>query len=387
MTTTFARPVTRTALLAAAVLLSSREGGAQGTGACQRRLDCFDVAAFTANVTDFRLSQAERSMHLVTITVRFQNKLSRPLALGYVKGSGIVTDDQGNRYQVSGSNAVRGIGEIASTFDPKFVLQPGESSDARFELLLQSNAILGTKYEMDLAVREIDPVAGNQFRLGKEHALHFRELGSGSAVASAGPTAAPAPAPTAAPLAPEIDQCAGKTRCYSAGPFVAEIDGISGTNVGNQQHHVLSINVRVRNVGTQPLILAYKAYSGGATDNLGNHYYWGRAGTHDMSASGIGLLASTSADPQFQLAPGESRMAKFTLTRYDAKGHELGTSWTYDLTLTSLEITPSRQVRVGRDYAVSFKEIGSTAGDQSKAAGNAAAARLIDAFRKKVTKP
>jgi hypothetical protein len=69
----------------------------------------------------------------------------------------------------------------------------------------------------------------------------------------------------------------------------------------------------VRNVSSQPIILAYKATSDGATDNLGNRYYWGTAGTYDMSVTGIGKVEGRNADPQFVLAPGESRTATFSL--------------------------------------------------------------------------
>ena len=413
--------ITRTALVAAALVsMHTTMSSAQAADPCQRRTDCVDVPRFTAIVTDFRTSQTDRGVHVITTTVRFQNKTTRPLALGYVRGSGLVTDDQGNRYEVPSSASVRGIGEIASTFDPKFVLQSGEASDARFELVFQAPAskILGTKYEIDLTVREIDPVAGNQLRLGKEHALHFRGFGANGVVASVAASAAagaagattaatsasapassagdPVPAPAsasatssaaAAPASPMPDPCIGKTRCYGAGPFVAEVDQFAASTEGNRKYHVLHINVKVRNVSTQPLILAYKAKSGAAIDNLGNRYYWGHAGTYDNSASGIGKVEGQNADPQFQLAPGEARTATFSLIRYDANGHEIGTTFTHDLTLTQLEVLPSRQIRVARDYAVSFKDLGLEVADQTKAAANAAAnaaaSRLFDALKKK----
>lgn len=401
MTMTNVRQVTATFIVAAVMAVAPGSIAAQTSAACQGRPTCAEVQSFTANVNDFRMSQGDRNTHLMTITVRFQNKTTRPLILGYVRGSGVGTDDQGNRYEVAGANSVRGIGEISSSFDPKFVLQPGEWSDARFELVYQSPAgrILGTRYEIDLTVRQIDPLAAGQFRLGREHALHFRGFGAGAAVASNGAAspasgAAPAPLPSSpaaaaanSPLPADVDQCAGKARCYGAGPFVAEVEQVTATTEGNKRYHVLHMNVRVRNVSQQPMILAYKATSGLALDNLGNRYYWGHAGGPDNSAAGIGKVEGSNADPQFQLAAGEGRTAQFTVVRFDANGREIGTSFTYDLTLTQLEVLPSRQIRVSRDYAVSFKDLGSNAADQGRAAGNAAASRLIDALRKKVGKP
>ncbi len=394
MTTTHARML----FVATAISLVGSPAGAQANP-CQRRTDCADVSTFTASVTDFRTSQQDRGTRMVTTTVRFQNKTSRPLILGYVQNSGVATDDQGNRFVVYGAAAVRGIGEISSSFDPKFVLQPGEASDARFEYVFRipnANTILGTKYDVELAVREINPVAGNQFRLGREHAIQFRGFGPGwtsggtvalqpsnDAVAQASPNSAPPPAM----LPPEVDQCAGKARCYGAGPFVAEVAQFTTSTEGNRKYHVLRTNVKVRNVSSQPIILAYKATSDGATDNLGNRYYWGTAGTYDMSVSGIGKVEGRNVDPQFVLRPGESRTATFSLVRKDANGRELGTSWTQDLTLVQLEILPSNQVRVGREYAVSFKDLASGATDAGSAAAQQAGKKLFDAVRARMGKP
>ncbi|MEO5815837.1 MAG: hypothetical protein ABIT20_11210 [Gemmatimonadaceae bacterium] len=391
MTTTHAR----TLIAATAMSLVSTVAGAQGNP-CQRRTDCADVTTFTASVTDFRTSQQDRGTRMVTTTVRFQNKTNRPLILGYVQNSGIATDDQGNRFVVYGAQAVRGIGEIANTFDPKFVLQPGEASDARFEYVFRmpnASTILGTRYDVELAVREINSVTGNQFRLGREHAIQFRGFGPGwtpgGQVASQASTESvtQASAPTPAMLPPEVDLCAGKTRCYGAGPFIAEVAQFTTSTEGNKKYHVLRTNLKVRNVSSQPIILAYKATSDGATDNLGNRYYWGTAGTYDMSVTGIGKVEGRNADPQFVLAPGESRTATFSLVRRDANGRELGTSWTQDLTLVQLEILPSNQVRVGREYAVSFKDLSANGSDAVNAAGQQAGKKLFDAVRSRLGKP
>ncbi|MEO8334754.1 MAG: hypothetical protein ABI664_07270 [bacterium] len=391
MITTHARFVSRTLLFALAT--SAPVANAQ-TNPCQRRTDCADVTTFTAVVTDFRTSQQDRGTRMVTTTVRFQNKTTRPLILGYVQNSGVATDDQGNRFVVYGAQAVRGIGEIANTFDPKFVLQPGEASDARFEYVFRipnASTILGTKYDVELAVREINPVTPTQFRLGREHAIQFRGFGPGwtpgGQVASQASTETVTQASAPAMLPPEVDLCAGKVRCYGAGPFVAEVSQFTTSIEGNRRYHVLRTNVKVRNVSSQPIILAYKATSDGATDNLGNRYYWGTAGTYDMSVSGIGKVEGRKVDPQFQLAPGESRTATFTLLSKDAANRELGTSWTQELTLVQLDMLPSNQVRVGREYAVSFKDLGPNAGDAGNAAAAQAGKKLFDALRSKLGKP
>ena len=58
------------------------------------------------------------------------------------------------------------------------------------------------------------------------------------------PSAAPALA-AAAPVAPAavpVDVCGGKAGCYSAGPFVAEVTGLSPSQAG--AYHVLDARVR-----------------------------------------------------------------------------------------------------------------------------------------------
>ncbi len=373
-------------LAAAAVIV--RPAAAQPTApgcAIERATPCTETTAFVASVVDFRTSTAGRD-RLLTITMRFRNRTARTLRLVYVQGSGVVLDDQGNRYLVVGGAAgVRGIGEAtANSFDAKFVLAPGESSDARFELAWSPERvgqIVGTTYEGDVAVREVDPLPGNQLRLGREHALHFRALGGGqlAGASPAAPSVPTAPAPQAAPVADAGDPCAGRARCYAAGPFVAEVTNVTPALAG--RHHTLRIELKIQNRTTQPLILGYKGTSGAATDNLGNRYYWGRAGTYDVSASGIGTVTGRQADPQFVLQPGQSGRASFQLIRYDVGRSEIGTSFTYDLALNELEILPSRQVRNAREFALSFP--GLTAGGASAAQAVQAGKAILDRLRGK----
>ncbi|MGH8311601.1 MAG: hypothetical protein ACRETX_17630, partial [Steroidobacteraceae bacterium] len=168
------------ALRAAALLvLFTVQGEAFAAEACAGQSYCVETRSFAAVITNFRTSK-QSTQRIVTATVRFQNKTDRPLTLGYVKTSGVAMDDEGNRYVVWGPSSVRGIGEIAgSAFDSKFTLQPQERSDARFELVWNETpqTVAGTRFELDLAVREISEVAVDQFRLGQEHSLHFERLG------------------------------------------------------------------------------------------------------------------------------------------------------------------------------------------------------------------
>lgn len=344
-----------------------------GPSVCAGVAHCTEVKAFAATVTDFRTSNAGATK-LVTINLRFQNRTSEPLVLGYVQGSGIVTDDRGNRYTVSGQGAVRGIGEISNrTFDPKFTLQPGEASDARleFQWTPQRGQIFGTTYAVELAVREIEPLPAGQYQLGKEHLLKLDGFTAGTPVATAQPGGTPAAGPAAGaatpvPAADSPDACVGVQRCYNAGPFAAEVTQVTMSKV--TYYVVVKLNVKVKNLTGQPLLLGWQNGSGSAIDDVGNRYA-------AKTVKGIGLVSATTADPQFALNPGQSRA--FTVEYvYRANRNVVGTSWTAEFVLQQLEILPSRQVRSVREYSVSYQDLragnaGSGVGAASQGDGEA----------------
>ena len=88
---------------------------AQPASVCGNNPHCFEAPTFVATVTDMRESVIPGAfpLRVVGLTVRFRNATSGPLILGYVIGSGVVTDDLGNRYTIK-SNGVRGLGQVSS---------------------------------------------------------------------------------------------------------------------------------------------------------------------------------------------------------------------------------------------------------------------------------
>lgn len=317
------------------------------TPSCAGQANCMETASFVATISDFDTSIAGND-RVATATMRFQNKLTRPLILAYVTGSGVVTDDQGNRY-VPGRDSVRGMGAVTGgNADARFTLEPGEASDARFEFTWKATkATLGTIYDLDLTVQEIEALPGGQYKPGRERVLHFSNVGqqAGAAVAPVGAAAAPG------------DPCAGLQRCASGGAFIAQVVSLTPVGSPADRHHSLKLNLAVRNVSNQPVILGYKSTSSTAIDNLGNAYVFGRPGTHDTSFAGIGLVTSRAADPSFVLNPGESRNAAFTVTRFNSGGKQLGTAWSWDVVMNQLEILPSRQVRAGKEHSLHFADL------------------------------
>lgn len=153
------------------------------------------------------------------------------------------------------------------------------------------------------------------------------------------------------------DPCEGLQRCASGGPFIAQVLSLIPQGGPQDRHHSLKMQVRLRNISTQPIVLGYKSGSNSATDNLGNAYVYGRPGTHDTSFSGIGLVTGRQADPSFVLQPGEARNATFSVIRFNSGGKELGTAWAYDVVIDLLEILPSKQIRTASEYSLHFDNL------------------------------
>jgi len=170
---------------------------------CAGQPACYETGTFASAITDFRLS-AVSGLKVIDTTIRFVNKTNQPLILGYVDGSAMAIDDQGNRYVINGyagPNAIRGIGKIVgNNIDPKFVLQPASVGDSMYELIWRQGGTEGVSFELDMTVRQITPLEGNQFSVGGEFPLQFRGLAAGmfSTGAAAAAGQAPAAAGTAA---------------------------------------------------------------------------------------------------------------------------------------------------------------------------------------------
>lgn len=382
----------RILLAACAVLLvmALAPAAPANAAACPGLANCQDTGAFTAQLTDVRTSTAGR-FKVVSVTLRFTNRRAAPMVLGYVAGSGLVTDDQGNRYEIASgtTSGVRGIGLIQATMvDPQFALRPSEGGDARLEFLFPAgNRILGTVFNLNLSVREIEALPGNQYRLGREHLLQFDRLANGQK-AAAMPASADAPtsgtmsaatsAAISAPAAGVADGCAGAERCADAGPFTATIQQVTTSTVA--PWHLVRFTLRLRNITPEPLVLAYLESSGTMTDELGNRYVLdSRVQGRVM---GIGLTNRLKADPQLVLRPGESRTISVEYGRRVGRT-QIGTSFSPDLVLQQLEILPSQQIRPARDFSLNYTDL--AAGGTGVPNANAIKG-VLDGLRK-LTKP
>lgn len=167
-----------------------------------------------------------------------------------------------------------------------------------------------------------------------------------------------------APCAARADACNGAPRCYDAGPFAAEVTGlIPGWNERHSQHF-LRLNLRFRNVGERPLILAVQ---GGAslsvTDNYGNAYgiNWGDS----ASIVSLGQVRNNHADTSFVLAPGASRSASIIFNRWlgrSGSAAAVGNQFTADLSVVQLQILPgSGRVQEAGQYSLDFPGLSGSA--------------------------
>ena len=183
------RPVTPTPTVAAGTNTEAAVQSAQPSF-CGGDTRCAEVSTFVANAVDLRESIVTGTFpgRMIGVTVRFRNNTGGQLVLAYVRGSGVVTDELGNRYTIR-SNGVRGLGETGNgLIDPSFALRAGETGDTHFDFtLFPKGEALGSQYVVAMAIREIEPLLGNSngWRLGREHVLQFSGFGHPAVAAAA----------------------------------------------------------------------------------------------------------------------------------------------------------------------------------------------------------
>ena len=394
---------------------STSSGGAASAPAaaasvCAGDPSCTEVSAFAMSVVEFRAT-LQGNWKVLTTTLRFRNKLNRPLVLGYVVGSGGATDDRGNRYIVK-DGEIRGIGLITQRADDKFVIAPGETGDARFTLVWGGQGIYGSTFDLDLTVREITPVGNGQTTLGSEYPLQIvglvdgaRSAGPGVAqVSGTAPAAGSAPATGAAPAstvsqpapggAPPAQTsgtspfgipapaggaaCAPGASCQDTGTFTVTLGQTASAVSGKNQ--LVRFALRVKNKTNQPLVLAYKAGTNSAVDEQGNRYAGSLPGAHDGSAQGIGTLEGARIDPQFQVAPGGTRDLQMVLTRSDAGSRPVGKTFTLNTVLVELKGSGQQWQKV-RENAVHLGAPGAVATPVGQTPANDQVQKASDLIR------
>jgi len=337
---------------------------AQTTSPCASQPFCYDASDFVATITDFRTT-SQGGYKIIDVTVRFFNSTTTPLNLGFAPGSGLATDDHGNRYAIHDASGIRGMGMAnGNSIDPKFVIRAGGFGDSRFELFFvpTGQQVVGLTFDLDLTVNEINSAGGNRYTLGNEFPLQFKGLTNGSKDTSVvanpvKPLAAPPAQPASA--AQTTSPCASQPFCYDASDFVATITDFRTTSQGG--YKIIDVTVRFFNSTTTPLNLGFAPGSGLATDDHGNRY-----AIHDASGvRGIGMANGNSIDPKFVIRAGGFGDSRFELFFVPTGQQVVGLTFELDLTVNEINSAGGNRYTLGNEFPLQFKGLTNGSKDTS----------------------
>jgi hypothetical protein len=327
---------------------------------CAGVANCRNLGPFTATVVKVNVTRQDSvtAYQGVRTTVRFTNISDRPLILGYREHSSAVSDNQGLAYRWSAK--AYGIGVVAgASADPQFQLGPGESREASFDGVVQYSMrrqVAGNVFSHDITIVQLAVVNGQQVRELRDYAVGFTDLTASSGFAAGRNATATGTTPTQ-PAAGGSGGCAGAPAgsCQEAGPLVAQAVRVNVTRSGNvTAYQTVRVTVRFTNAGAEPLTLGWRKGSSAVSDDTGQAYRWA------SKVAGIGVVDDGSADPQFRIAPGESREAAFESTlQYSVRHSHPGNLFSQDMTIVQLGIVGPTQVRSLHDYALSFSNLSS----------------------------
>ncbi|MDY6947471.1 MAG: hypothetical protein SXG53_17310 [Pseudomonadota bacterium] len=150
---------------------------------CAGNARCYSTGPIVAEVVQLASAQKHNNNHSVRVSVRIRNIAEQPIALAYKANSGSMLDNLGNQYKVDWRNDanVAGIGQVTkSQADPQFTLRPGE---ARTAVLIYSRYVgktaIGTVFNPDLVVAQLQVLPGNQVRTVSEYSVSFANIAAG----------------------------------------------------------------------------------------------------------------------------------------------------------------------------------------------------------------
>ena len=141
--------------------------------------------------------------------------------------------------------------------------------------------------------------------------------------------------------------------CFDAGPFQANVSQMTTSQEG--AWHVIRMNIQLHNSTNQPLVIAYHDGSMVMVDNNGNTYI--PAGGNPGQLQGMGVDRGNQTDSQFQLAPGQTGYALFSVARGRAANSPIGTSYSYNLTIDELQLQNGALAIPVRTYNLNFPSL------------------------------
>lgn len=162
--------------------------------------------------------------------------------------------------------------------------------------------------------------------------------------------------------------------CFNAGPFQANVQQMTMSQQG--AWHVIRMNIQFHNSTNQPLMIAYKEGSMVMVDNNGNAYV--PAGGNPGELQGMGIDRGSQTDSQFQLGPGQTGSAMFSVARVRSDTSPVGTAYQYNLTIDELQAQNGAMAIPVRSYNMNFPSLtagmNTGFGSGSQVAGGAAPA-------------
>src|SRR5579871_2182007 len=161
--------------------------------------------------------------------------------------------------------------------------------------------------------------------------------------------------------------------CFDAGPFQANVSQMTLSQEG--AWHVIRMNIQFHNSTNQPLSIAYHDGSMVMVDNNGNTYI--PAGGNPGELQGMGIDRGAQTDSQFQLGPGQTGSALFSVARNRAANSPIGTSYSYNLTIDELQLQNGALAIPVRTYNLNFPTLAPGSSAAPFASGSSVANGLI----------
>jgi len=161
--------------------------------------------------------------------------------------------------------------------------------------------------------------------------------------------------------------------CFDAGIFQANVSQMTASD--ERGWHIIRMNIQFHNATNQPLIIAYHDGSMVMVDNNGASYV--PAGGNPGQLQGMGIDRGTQTDSQFQLAPGQTGYALFSVARYRQATSPIGTNYSYNLTIDELQLQNGALAIPVRTYNLNFPALAPGTSNASFAPGTAAPANGV----------
>ena len=152
--------------------------------ACNGVPRCYSTGLYTATINSFTASSVGNFHdHLLRFEVKFRNMTNQPLILAYGAGTSSVIDNLGNQYYWGHAgtydNSVQGIGiSQGQKVNPQFVLQPGESRNAIFQVIRYrpGNAQIGTSFTFSTTIKQLEILPSQQIREIRDFSMSYPDL-------------------------------------------------------------------------------------------------------------------------------------------------------------------------------------------------------------------